>query len=172
MCILNVGEQDRHNMRAHFKAAEELADKISKSFPPPVEIEHEKCYYPYLLYSKKRYAGLMYTSPDKHDYIDVKGLQLVRRDSCPLVKDVSTAILDKIMHDRSTQMAVGEARRLILRILNHEEPLEKFIVSKSLRSDYKNTAQVGCRASLDQWLPWLSHSASPCSLTSTSPRRS
>lgn len=142
MCILNVGEQDRHNMHAHFKAAEELADTISKSFPSPVELEFEKCYYPYLLYSKKRYAGLMYTSPDKHDYIDVKGLQLVRRDSCPLVKDVSHAILDRIMYDRSTEMALGEARRLILRVLNHEEPLEKFVVSKSLRADYKNDRQV------------------------------
>lgn len=100
-----------------------------------------QCYYPYCLYSRKRYAGLMFTQPDKPKGIDVKGLQLVRRDNCPLVKDVSNAILDKIMHDRSPDLALAEARACVLRVLRHEEPLEKFVVSKALRSDYKNTAQ-------------------------------
>lgn len=142
MCILNLGKENRHNMQAHFKAAQELSDTISQTFPRPVELEFEKCYYPYLLFSKKRYAGLMYTKPEAPDYIDVKGLQLVRRDNCNLVKDVSTAILDKIMYDRSPALAIEEARASVLRILRHEEPLDKFVVSKSLRSDYKNKAQV------------------------------
>ena len=29
-------------------------------------------YCPYLLISKKRYAGLLYTNPDKHDKMDSK----------------------------------------------------------------------------------------------------
>jgi hypothetical protein len=31
---------------------------------------------PYILYSKKRYAGQMYTQPHKPDKIDIKGLQV------------------------------------------------------------------------------------------------
>lgn len=100
-----------------------------------------QCYFPYLLFSKKRYAGLMYTKPEKPDYIDVKGLQLVRRDNCPLVKDVSNAILDKIMYQRCADQAIEQARACVLRVLRQEEPLEKFVVSKALRGDYKNTAQ-------------------------------
>ena len=141
MCILNLGEDKQHDMAAHFQAAERLASDISKTFPKPVELEFEKCYYPYLLFSKKRYAGLMFTNPTKPDYVDVKGLQLVRRDNCPLVKDVSTAILHKIMYERSAALAIEEARACILRVLRHQEPLDKFIVSKSLRADYKNNAQ-------------------------------
>lgn len=64
-----------------------------------------------------------------------------RRDNCPLVKDVSTAILNKIMYDRSPSLAIEEARACVLRVLRHQEPLEKFVVSKALRADYKNTAQ-------------------------------
>lgn len=141
MCILNLGEAKRHDMAAHFEAAARLADDISKTFPSPVELEFEKCYYPYMLFSKKRYAGMMYTKPTAPDYVDVKGLQLVRRDNCPLVKDVSSAILHKIMHERSAEQAVEEARAAVLRVLRHEEPLDKFVVSKALRADYKNTAQ-------------------------------
>ena len=83
----------------------------------------------------------MFTAPDTPDYVDIKGLQLVRRDSCPLVKEVSTAILDRIMHERSAEKAVDEARACILRLLRGEVPLDKFIVSKTLRNDYKNTSQ-------------------------------
>lgn len=42
MCILNLGEDKRYDMAAHFEAAEKLADAISKTFPPPVELEFEK----------------------------------------------------------------------------------------------------------------------------------
>lgn len=141
MCILDLGSEKRHDLASHFQAAARLAADISATFPHPVELEFEKCYFPYLLFSKKRYAGLMYTRPDAHDYIDVKGLQLVRRDSCPLVKDVSQSILNRIMFDRSPEKAVEEARECIVRVLAGQEPWEKFVITKALRSDYKNNAQ-------------------------------
>lgn len=83
----------------------------------------------------------MYTKPDAPDYIDVKGIQLVRRDSCPLVKDVSNAVLDAIMYDKSAEAAVAAARSHIDRVISGGYPIDKFVVSKALRSDYKNTAQ-------------------------------
>lgn len=42
MCILNLGPENRQNMAAHMAAAQKLADDISKTFPPPVELEWEK----------------------------------------------------------------------------------------------------------------------------------
>lgn len=83
----------------------------------------------------------MYTKPDAPDYVDTKGIQLVRRDSCLAVKDVSTEVLDAIMYDKSTDAALAAARRCIARVLRGEVPMDKFVVSKALRSDYKNQAQ-------------------------------
>jgi DNA polymerase delta subunit 1 len=80
----------------------------------------------------------MYTKPDAPDYIDVKGLQLVRRDNAPIVKDVSNAILNTVMYERSPEKAITYARESVLRVLRNEEPLEKFIISKALRNGYKN----------------------------------
>lgn len=58
----------------------EAAEEISKTFIKPIKLEFEKVYCPYLLISKKKYAGLLYTNPKKHDKIDAKGIETVRRD--------------------------------------------------------------------------------------------
>lgn len=81
---------------------------------------------------------MLYTKPDKPDYMDVKGLQLVRRDSAPLVKTVSSAILETIMRDKSTDLAIAAAERHILALLKNEMTMDQYIVSKALRSEYKN----------------------------------
>ena len=48
---------------------------VSATFIKPIKPRPEKVYYPYLLISKKRYAGLLWTKPDKHDYMDTKGIE-------------------------------------------------------------------------------------------------
>lgn len=141
MVVFDVGEARRHDLAAHFEVATRVAAQISETFTAPNELEFEKAYFPYLLFSKKRYAGLMYTKPSAPDYIDVKGIQLVRRDNCPLVKDVSNQVLHAIMHDKNADAALDAARRCICQVLRGEHPIDKFVVSKALRSDYKNQAQ-------------------------------
>ena len=63
----------------------EAAAEVSKAFVKPIKLEFEKVYNPYLLISKKRYAGLLWTKPDRWDKIDTKGIETVRRDNCLLV---------------------------------------------------------------------------------------
>ena len=138
MVVFALGTQDMHR---HFEVAERVAKDISATFKHPIELEFEKVYCPYLLFSKKRYAGKMFTNPETHEYIDIKGLQIVRRDNCPLVRDVSSRVLDAIMLDMSPERAVTIARESVLRLLSGKESLESLVVSKALRADYKNAAQ-------------------------------
>ena len=41
------------------KLGKEAAIKISSYFLSPIKLEFEKVYYPYLLFNRKRYAGLL-----------------------------------------------------------------------------------------------------------------
>ena len=53
--------------------------------PPHPGPSSPQVYNPYLLISKKRYAGLLWTKPERWDKIDTKGIETVRRDNCLLV---------------------------------------------------------------------------------------
>lgn len=57
----------------------EAAVKVTEKFVKPIKLEFEKVYFPYLLISKKRYAGLYWTRPDKWDKMDAKGIEVSER---------------------------------------------------------------------------------------------
>ncbi len=54
----------------------QAADFVTAKFIKPIKLEFEKVYFPYLLISKKRYAGLYWTRPDKYDKMDTKGIEV------------------------------------------------------------------------------------------------
>lgn len=54
----------------------EAADLVTQKFVKPIKLEFEKVYFPYLLISKKRYAGLYWTKPEKYDKMDAKGIEV------------------------------------------------------------------------------------------------
>lgn len=70
------------------RLAKSAADLVNEEFISPIRLEFEKVYRPYLLISKKRYAALLWTGTERYDYMDCKGLEIVRRDNCALVRRV------------------------------------------------------------------------------------
>lgn len=49
-------------------------------------------YLPCVLQTKKRYVGFMYESPEQTEpQFDAKGIETVRRDTCPAVAKVTVA---------------------------------------------------------------------------------
>jgi len=75
----------------------EAAALITKNFIAPIKLEFEKVYCPYLLMNSKKYAGLLYTNPDKADKIDTKGIESVRRDNCFLIRKMVTQIMEYLL---------------------------------------------------------------------------
>lgn len=112
--------------------AKEAADRVTATFIKPIKLEFEKCYYPYLLMNKKRYAGLLWTNTEKHDKMDCKGIETVRRDFCGLVKDVVETSLKAILIHKNPDMAVQYVKGQISKLLMNEMDMTKLVISKTL----------------------------------------
>ncbi|GMP26432.1 hypothetical protein CsSME_00002866 [Camellia sinensis var. sinensis] len=110
----------------------EAADYISGTFMKPIKLEFEKVYYPYLLISKKRYAGLLWTNPDKFDKMDTKGIETVRRDNCLLVKNLVNECLHKILIERDIPGAVQYVKNTISDLLMNRMDLSLLVITKGL----------------------------------------
>jgi DNA polymerase delta subunit 1 len=131
-------DDDTHSyMKEHFRLAEECSKAITETFKPPIELEFEKVMSPFFLFAKKRYAYLEWTNPNKHNNVEYKGIQVVRRDNCQYVKDVSTDILNKLMYDQDIESAKEIAINGVNNLLHNKVPIEKLVVSKSLNKYYK-----------------------------------
>ena len=62
-----------------------------------MELKLEKIYHPCVLLTKKHYVGNMYESPDQmKPTIDAKGIETIRRDSCPAVSKILQKVLSLI----------------------------------------------------------------------------
>ncbi|XP_021675936.2 DNA polymerase delta catalytic subunit isoform X2 [Hevea brasiliensis] len=114
------------------KLGREAAEYISGTFIKPIKLEFEKVYYPYLLISKKRYAGLFWTNPDKFDKMDTKGIETVRRDNCLLVKNLVNECLHKILIDRDVPGAVQYVKNTISDLLMNRMDLSLLVITKGL----------------------------------------
>ena len=107
MVEFDVG--DRKGVEAieySWEIGERAAEECSALFKKPNNLELEKVYWPYFLYSKKRYAAKLWTKGKdgnmNMDYVDVKGLQLVRRDNTPHMREVCKELLDVILTSGDT----------------------------------------------------------------------
>ncbi|GJQ12626.1 hypothetical protein GpartN1_g4417.t1 [Galdieria partita] len=111
---------------------QQAAELISQSFPKPIKLEFEKCYYPYLLIQKKRYAGLLWTKTETYDKMDCKGIETVRRDNCKLVANVVSKVLEKLLVERDVQGAIDFVKKTISDLLQNKVDISLLVVSKEL----------------------------------------
>ncbi|KAJ5677940.1 DNA polymerase delta catalytic subunit [Penicillium maclennaniae] len=114
------------------KLGEEAADFVSSKFVKPIKLEFEKVYFPYLLINKKRYAGLYWTNTTKHDKMDTKGIETVRRDNCLLVQNVIETVLNKILIERDVDGAQDYVKSTISDLLQNKVDMSKLVITKAL----------------------------------------
>ena len=157
MVEFDVG--DRKGIEAveySWEIGERAAEECTALFKKPNNLELEKVYWPYFLYSKKRYAAKLWTQGKdgkmNMDYIDVKGLQLVRRDNTAHVREVCKELLDVVLESSDTEPPKALALQRALELIEGEVPNEKLTLSQSLSDSYKvkgNTVSINSPGIVD-----------------------
>jgi len=146
MVEFDVG--DRKGIEAveySWEIGERAAEECSALFKKPNNLELEKVYWPYFLYSKKRYAAKLWTQGKdgkmNMDYIDVKGLQLVRRDNTAHVREVCKELLDVVLESNDTEAPRALALQRAIELIEGDVPIEKLTLSQGLSDSYKVKGQ-------------------------------
>ena len=124
--------------------------RITSQCRKPYKIAYEKTFFPFILFCRKRYVGMKYEEdPTKCKRMSM-GIVLKRRDNAPIVKDVFGGALDVLMVEKDVHKAQAFVNQKLLDVLENRVPLEKFIISKSLRDDYKKPEQIAHRVLADR----------------------
>jgi len=135
------GMSQEDAIKHSWEIGEKAAEMCNKLFKKPNDLELEKVYCPYILYSKKRYAAKMWTQDKSGEMemekIDVKGLQLVRRDNTPYTREVCREVLNMIMNSRDPSCAIARSRDMAQDLIDGKVPIDKLLMSKTLASSYK-----------------------------------
>ena len=130
--------------------AQQAGHLASKFLKAPHDLEYEKTFMPFCLLSKKRYVGMLYeTDPTKCKRKEM-GIVLKRRDNAPIVKEIYGGIIDILMKEQDIGKAVDFLRSSLRNIVDEKYPIDKLIISKSLRSGYKNPKQIAHKVLADR----------------------
>lgn len=78
------------------------------------------------------------------------GIVLKRRDNAPIVKDVYGGIIDILMKEQDIKKATEFLRTCLRNIVDESYPIDKLVITKSLRSGYKNPQQIAHKVLADR----------------------
>ena len=119
-------------------------EKVCSMFlKPPMYLEYEKTFMPFILLSKKRYVGMLYEDDPNKGYLKYMGLSLKRRDNCDYLKDTYGEIINILMKTQDVQSAIEYLNKSMNKLIEGDVSMDKLSITKSLRSDYKNPQQIG-----------------------------
>lgn len=130
--------------------AQHIEETATKFLKGPHKLEYEKTFLPFCLLSKKRYVGMLYETDPHSCKRKSMGIVLKRRDNAPIVKDIYGGIIDILMKEKDVEKAVGFLKESLQNIVDEKYNMDKLIITKSLRSGYKNPKQIAHKVLADR----------------------
>lgn len=119
---------------------EKLTHDIFKR--PPIEMEFEKVFQPFILLTKKRYIAHKFDNmknPLQLKGLDAKGIALTRRDYCKMVKDCYRNVIDTIMDIDDTESidkSISVFKSYIEKIHNYKIDIDDIVISAQIGKEY------------------------------------
>ena len=160
-------EEIRTRKRAETKRLSDLVAKMITDTInlPPIAIEYEKIFYPWISIGPKMYIGWKYEfDMNKYKFAEM-GVSYKKRDYAPIVADVCKTLVNMIFETIVEESKNGDSeyvreitldkvhkyiRDRIAGILEGNEPLDKFIITKSLRANYASPERIAHKVLADR----------------------
>ena len=141
---------EKELLEESIKIGEEAAANINKNMKAPQNIEYEKTFWPFCIFSKKRYFGNKYEhSTEKYKQTSM-GIVLKRRDNAPIVKTIYGGVIDIILNKRNIEDSKKFFYNSIKDLLDGNVDLSQLIISKTVKTDYSNPNQIAHKVLADR----------------------
>lgn len=139
-------------VEATIRITEEAGKFVSGALKAPHDFEFDKVYWPFLIFSKKRYIGNMYEEDAEHFKQMFMGVALKRRDYSPIVKTIYGGAIKILLNQRENPVpsAIEFVRRCLKDLVEGKYSIGQLIISKSLRADYANPLSIAHKVLADR----------------------
>jgi DNA polymerase delta subunit 1 len=133
----------------------EMGKRVEKDIkaimPDPQALLYEKTMFPFIIFSKKRYVGLLYEDDaNQKPKLKSMGIVLKRRDNAMIVKKIYGGIIDILLYKYDLNAAVDFLKIELQKLVNGEYPLEDLIVTKTLKGSYKDRTKIAHATLVDR----------------------
>jgi DNA polymerase elongation subunit (family B) len=132
------------------KIGEEAAKNINKSMKAPQNIEYEKTFWPFCIFSKKRYFGNKYEHSTQKYKQTSMGIVLKRRDNAPIVKTIYGGVIDIILNKRNVEDSKKYFHDSIKDLIDGNVDISQLVISKTVKTDYANPTQIAHKVLADR----------------------
>ena len=117
--------------------AQKFLKYLNSTLPESMELEYEGFYRRGFFVSKKRYAVI------EDGEIIAKGLELVRRDWAPIVKNTQEAVLMAILKEGDYDKAIKEVKKAFKRIRSGKVDNKELVIHTQITKPLHQYKQVG-----------------------------
>jgi DNA polymerase delta subunit 1 len=124
-------------IEATMHLTEEAGKFVTRVLKAPHDFEYDKVFYPFIIFSKKRYVGNKYEESADSYYQNSMGIATKRRDYAPIVKVIYGGAIRILLTERSVKAAYEFVQEKLLELVEGKISMNLLTMSKSLRAEYK-----------------------------------
>ena len=143
--------KNNERLRYSIQKSISLSDEIRLILRKPHDLEYEKTFYPFILFSKKRYIGYLYEEDwNITPKLKYMGIVLKRRDNANIVKIFYKGIITRLLEDKTIDSAVKFLQEKLEELINGQFAMEDLTITKTLRGYYKNPKGIAHKVLADR----------------------
>ena len=137
MSLDNIIKRIRESEAEIKNQAQKFITDLNATLPEVMELEYEGFYRRGFFVSKKRYAVI------EDGEIIAKGLELVRRDWAPIVKQTQKDVLKDILKEGNTTKAINTVKKVLKRLKTGKIEGKELIIHTQITKPLSEYKQIG-----------------------------
>ena len=136
-------------LQATIELTEEAGKLVTQGLKSPHDFEFDKVYWPFLIFSKKRYVGHKYEEVDHYTQASM-GIALKRRDYAQIVKKIYGGAIHILLTEKNVAKAAEFVKTACKDLIDGKYGLNTLTISKSLRGEYANPNSIAHKVLADR----------------------